>query len=147
MNRPRQFPIEHSMSRLIDRLLYPELFKTDDLVFTNQNAWSPAVDLKEEANRFLVIADLPGIQEDQIELQLENNFLTIHGKREENTEEKDKSYLRKERVQGQFHCRLQLPETADENKVSASYQHGVLTITIPKKEVAKPKKIKISVSK
>lgn len=115
-----------------------------DSSFVDTGRWAPAVDIKEEKNRFLVIADIPGVKKEDIHISLENNILTIHGERKLESEEKNENYSRVERMQGQFYRRFSLPETADESKISAKCKHGVLEICIPKKEITE-KRIQVKV--
>lgn len=105
--------------------------------------WTPAVDIKEEANQFVIHADIPGVNPDDIDISMENGVLTIKG--EKNTEAKtDKeNYKRVERIYGSFYRRFSLPDTADNDAISATFKHGVLDIVIPKREAIKPKKISV----
>lgn len=133
------YPLTKDFSQLLEHF-----FKTqpDESSF---GTWAPAVDIKEEKDRFLVIADIPGVNKEDIHISLENNLLTIQGERHfEKTENKD-NYSRMERVQGQFYRRFSLPETADESHISAKCKHGVLEISIPKKKVAVEKRIEVKV--
>ena len=105
--------------------------------------WAPAVDIKEEKDQFIVHADIPGVDISDIHISLENNLLTIQGKREFQKTENKEEYSRIERMQGQFYRRFSLPQSADESKIDASYKNGVLQILIPKKESVKGKKIEV----
>lgn len=107
--------------------------------------WSPAVDIKEEKNKYVVIADIPGVEKDDIDVSLENNELTIKGERHFEKKEEKEGFSRVERFQGQFYRRFILPEATDESKIKAQYKKGVLEIVIPKKENNKTKKIKVDV--
>jgi HSP20 family protein len=105
--------------------------------------WTPAVDIKEEENQFVIHADIPGVNPEDIDVSMENGVLTIKG--EKNTEakvEKD-NYKRVERIYGSFYRRFSLPDTADNDAISASSKQGVLNIVIPKREAVKPKKISV----
>jgi HSP20 family protein len=105
--------------------------------------WAPAVDIKEEEGRFLIHADIPGVNPDDIDVSMEDGVLTIKG--EKNTEaktEKD-SYKRVERIYGSFYRRFSLPDTANNEAISAKCKNGVLDIVIPKREAVKPKKISV----
>ncbi len=105
--------------------------------------WAPAVDIKEEKDQFIVHADIPGVDISDIHISLENNLLTIQGKREFQKTENKEEYSRIERMQGQFYRRFSLPQSADESKIDASYKNGVLQILIPKKESVKGKRIEV----
>ncbi|KTD20301.1 Hsp20/alpha crystallin family protein [Legionella londiniensis] len=109
------------------------------------NLWSPAVDIKEKNDKYIVIADLPGVEKDNIDVSLENNTLTIKGERKYEKKEEEEGFSRIERMQGQFYRRFVLPESTDESKIKAKYKKGVLEITIPKKENTKAKKITVQV--
>ncbi|KTD08016.1 Hsp20/alpha crystallin family protein [Legionella jamestowniensis] len=117
----------------------------DDSSFIDTSTWAPAVDIKEEKDRFLVLADIPGVKKEDIHISLEKNILTIQGERHfEKMENKD-NYSRVERMQGQFYRRFSLPETADDSKIKAKCKNGVLEITIPKKETPPEKRIEVTV--
>ena len=103
--------------------------------------WVPAVDIKEEVDAFALYVDLPGMDKSDINISMENNVLTLHGDRKNGKDEKN--YYRLERASGKFYRRFTLPETADESKIAAKMEKGVLTITIPKKEASKPRSIEI----
>lgn len=105
--------------------------------------WLPAVDIKEEDNRFLVRADLPGVDPKDVEITLQNGTLAIKGKRESQVKRDDQDYYRVERVYGEFYRRFMLPDSADPDKVSAKYDKGVLEIDIGKSEARKPKRITV----
>ena len=106
--------------------------------------WAPAVDIKEEADRYVLRADVPGVDSKDIEITMENGLLTIKGERKSEDTVEREGYKRVERVYGTFYRRFTLPDTADADKVSASSNNGVLEVTIPKQEKVQPRKIKIS---
>jgi len=108
--------------------------------------WSPAVDIVETENELVLKADVPGVELKDIDIQLENGTLTVKGERKFEKEEKGKGFHRMERSYGSFVRYFTLPDTVDADHVKAAYEAGVLTITLPKKEVAKPKAIKVQVS-
>lgn len=98
--------------------------------------WAPAVDIKEEADHFLVLADVPGVNPEDIEVTMENGMLSIKGeRREEHTEEKE-GYKRIERSFGSFHRRFSLPDSADPEGITARSKNGSLEVTVPKREEA-----------
>ena len=106
--------------------------------------WAPAVDVKEESDRFVISADVPGVSPGDIEITMENGNLTIRGERKaENKDESRPGFRRVERVHGTFYRRFTLPDTADAESTSASGAHGVLEIVIPKKAVVQPKRIQV----
>ncbi|GIU74482.1 MAG: heat-shock protein Hsp20 [Bryobacteraceae bacterium] len=109
--------------------------------------WYPAVDIAENENEIVLTADIPGVKMEDIELKIENGTLTISGSREFKKEEKEGGYHRIERSYGSFHRAFTLPDTVDTDKIEATYEDGVLKVVLPKKEVAKPKTVKIAVKK
>lgn len=108
--------------------------------------WLPAVDIREEDERFVLHADLPGVNPEDIEVSMEDGVLTIQGERDTSNEEERGGYKRTERVRGSFLRRFTLPDTTDGGAVSATTRHGVLEITIPKQDKPKPHKIDVQVS-
>ncbi len=133
------FPISKDMNRLFEHFVKAQT----DSSFIDTGTWAPAVDIKEQPDAFIVIADIPGVNKDDIHISLENSLLTIHGERQFEKSENKEAYSRLERVQGQFYRRFSLPQTVDDSKIDASYKQGVLQIYIPKKEVVKGKKIEV----
>jgi HSP20 family protein len=113
---------------------------------TTPRAWAPSVDIVETENEITLKADVPGVDQKDIDIQLENGTLTLKGERKFEQEEKKKGFQRLERSYGAFVRTFTVPETVDSEKVRADYDKGVLTVTMPKKEVAKPKAIKVQVS-
>ncbi len=107
--------------------------------------WTPAVDIREIDDAYLLHADVPGVKPEDIEIHMENNVLTLTGKREFDKTEDQNGYKRVERVRGKFYRRFSLPDTADGDKVSAKTANGVLEITIPKQAKVLPRKIEIKV--
>lgn len=109
--------------------------------------WSPAVDIYETENELVLKADLPDVDPKNVGIQLENGTLTLKGERRfEEQKNGQKGFHRIERSYGSFVRAFSLPDTVDGEKVKADFKNGVLTVTLPKKEVAKPKTINIEVS-
>jgi len=108
--------------------------------------WAPSVDIFETDNELVLKADIPGIDQKDIDIRIENGTLSIKGERKFEKEENNKGFHRMERSYGSFVRYFTLPETVDTEHVKAEYQSGVLTLTLPKKEIAKPKAIKVQVS-
>ncbi len=122
------------LQREAGNLLDSRLDSDDGSATMATSDWVPAVDIKEEDNRFLIVADVPGVEPDNIEVHMENGMLSIKGERhEEHTDEKE-GYKRIERVHGSFHRRFNLPETADAENITAKSRNGSLEISIPKRE-------------
>ena len=115
----------------------------DDSLTTS--SFAPAVDVYEDEHKVTLKIEVPGIDEKDIDVQVENNILTVHGERKIEKEEKEENYRRVERQYGSFTRTFTLPTTVDSEKVSATYDKGVLKIALPKKAEAKPKQIKVNV--
>jgi len=107
--------------------------------------FAPAVDVYEDEHQVTLKIEVPGIDEKDIDVRVENNTLTVQGERKIEKEEKEENYRRVERQYGSFTRTFTLPQTVDSEKVSASYEKGVLKITLPKKAEAKPKQIKVNI--
>ena len=107
--------------------------------------WTPAVDILETENDLVLKADLPDVDMKDIKVDLENGTLSLKGHRKFEAEKKEKGYHRIERSYGSFARYFSVPDTVDPEKVKAEYKNGVLTINLPKKEVAKPRSVKIDV--
>lgn len=107
--------------------------------------WTPAVDILETPNEVVLKADLPDVDMKDVHIELENGTLTLRGQRKFENEKKDKGYHRLERSYGSFARHFSLPDTVDAEHVAAEYKNGVLTVTLPKKELAKPRAVKIEV--
>jgi HSP20 family protein len=115
----------------------------DDSLTTS--SFTPAVDVYEDEHKVTLKIEVPGIDEKDIDVRLENNTLTVHGERKIEKEEKEENYRRVERQYGSFTRTFTLPQTVDSENVTASYDKGVLNISLPKKAEAKPKQIKVNV--
>jgi HSP20 family protein len=109
------------------------------------SSFAPAVDVYEDEHKVTLKIEVPGIDEKDIDVQVENNILTVHGERKIEKEEKEENYRRVERQYGSFTRTFTLPTTVDTESVSATYDKGVLKIALPKKAEAKPKQIKVNV--
>jgi HSP20 family protein len=108
--------------------------------------WTPAVDIFENENELVLKADIPDVELKDVDIRLEHNTLSVKGERRFEQNDNSKGYHRIERSYGVFARSFQLPETVDTDKVKADYRNGVLTITLPKKELAKPRSIRVEVS-
>jgi HSP20 family protein len=107
--------------------------------------WSPAVDIVETEDALVLKADLPDVKLEDIDVRVENETLTIKGERKFEKEEKIKGYHRIERSYGAFMRSFTVPASLEAEKVSAEYKNGVLTVTLPKREEAKPRQVKVQV--
>src|SRR5438309_8110693 len=112
---------------------------------SNLTSWAPAVDIFENEHELVVKADLPDVQPEELDIRVENNILTIRGERKFEKKVDEKNYLRVERSYGSFSRSFALANTVNSEAIKADYKDGVLTLTIPKREEAKPKQIKVSV--
>ncbi len=113
---------------------------------TTGRPWTPAVDIIETENDVVLKADLPDVDMKNINIQIENGTLSLKGHRRFENENKGKGYHRIERSYGSFARYFSLPETVDAEKVAADYKNGVLTVTLPKKEIAKPRTVTVNVN-
>ena len=112
-----------------------------------QRRWAPAVDLIEREDSLVLKADLPGLSEDDVQIEVRDNVLTISGERRTDQEDKQNGYYRIERSFGRFSRSLQLPGGVDSSAIEASFDQGVLEVTIPKPEERKPRRIEIGGAK
>ena len=111
---------------------------------TAPRRWMPAMDLVESDDSFVLRADLPGLSEGDIKIEVEDNVLTLSGERKSEREEKNEGYYRVERASGSFQRSLTLPEGVDPEGIRASFENGVLEVRVPKPEQRKPRKVTIS---
>jgi HSP20 family protein len=130
--------IQNEMNRLFGRTY------GGDVGETTRVAWTPALDVYETQEKFVITTELPGVSPDDVDISVEDSTLVVKGERrfyrEQNNEE---SFLRVERRFGEFTRSLTLPSTADAESIQASFDQGVLTIEVPKREEAKPRKVTI----
>jgi len=115
-------------------------------LFTDTPVWNartPAVDVREQENEYLMEAELPGLAEKDIELNVEDNILTLSSKKEESKEEKKNGYLIRERCNYEFARTFVLPKDVDHEKIKAEFKNGLLVVNIPKKPETKPQKIDV----
>ncbi len=107
--------------------------------------WTPAVDIVEEDDQFVVKMELPGVNKEEVKITLESNILTVQGEKKHEKEEKGKNAYRAERSYGVFQRSFTLPTTVKSDKIDAIYRDGVLSVTLPKAEDARPKQIEVKV--
>jgi HSP20 family protein len=119
----------------------------DDQHGVSSRVWVPPVDIYETGDSLVLKAELPGINPNDVEIRVEDNTLYLKGERKFEKEVKEENLHRVERSYGTFTRSFALPNTIDSDKVKAEYENGILTLTMPKREEAKPRTIKISVSK
>lgn len=131
----------------LDRMFRGYLPQTSDTgndTSSSTSDWTPAVDVKEEENRFLIHADIPGVDPKDIEVHMDNGILTIRGERQSENKDEKNGYKRVERVYGSFYRRFTLPDTADADNIKAESKNGVLEISIGKKTAAQPRRIEVN---
>ena len=133
--------LQEQMHRLMEHPWRHE-FDGEDL---KEGLWNPPVDIYEDAESLVVKAEVPDIDQKDIEVKIENNTLTIKGERKHETDVKKENFHRVERYFGSFSRSFQLPPTVDQEKVTAVCEKGVLTITLAKREEIRPKQITVKV--
>ena len=138
-NPSNAFPEE--VRHVFDRFFQQQEETDGSNVVTSQ--WAPRVDIKEEDRRFVIFADIPGVDPSDIEVSMEKGILTIKGERKVESREPNGRFTRLERSHGVFHRRFALPDAADAEGVTASGRHGVLEISIPKRAETTPRRITI----
>lgn len=137
---PGQTALQEEIKQVFDRFF--DSGDTDEsAVVTSQ--WVPRVDIKEEPDRFVIFADLPGIDPADIEVQMDKGILTIKGERSSESSTQGERFSRVERRYGSFHRRFALPDSADAEGISASGRHGVLEVSIPKRPETTPRRIQV----
>jgi HSP20 family protein len=126
--------------------LFNTMFESPTVGNGGTRRWSPAMDLLETEDHFVLRADLPGMREEDVAIELEDNVLTVSGERKADHEENGEGFYRVERAFGSFSRSLTLPLGIDAEAVNAGFTNGVLEVRIPKPEQRKPRKIAISTS-
>ncbi|MET0656333.1 MAG: Hsp20/alpha crystallin family protein, partial [Pseudoxanthomonas sp.] len=140
---PNQTAASDPLRQLFDRMFEGNLFQhestEDSSVVTSQ--WVPRVDIREESNQFVLLADIPGVEPQDIEVQMDKGMLTIKGERSIERRAEGEAFSRIERRHGSFHRRFALPDSADPDGITASGRNGVLEIVIPKRPETTPRRI------
>ncbi len=143
---PEMTSMARRLNRLIDEAFQaPQWAREDDGSLTG--AWLPAVDVFEEKDAVRIMAELPGVKADEVRISLENNVLTIRGEKKQTAEERTERVHRYERRYGAFERSFTVPTSIDADHIKAAYEDGVLTLTLPKVERAKPRQITVEVRK
>jgi HSP20 family protein len=132
-----------SLQDQVNRLFNEAFDRSSDEA--NLTPWAPAVDIYETEHELVVKADLPDIQPEELDIRVENNILTLRGERRFEKQVNEDNYLRVERSYGSFSRSFSLANTVNTEAIKADYKNGVLTLSIPKREEAKPKQIKVHV--
>jgi HSP20 family protein len=139
-NLPGHLPTE--FRDLVEKFFTADPNQDQSNVVTSQ--WAPHVDVKEEPQRFVILADIPGVDPKDIEIHMEKGILTIKGERTHESKEEHEKYTRMERSRGLFYRRFALPDSADAEGITANGKHGVLEIVIPKRPETTPRRITIN---
>jgi len=147
MNTITRWEQSRALPSLQDQVnrLFEDNFSRDRSGHADMATWAPVVDIYETENELVVKADLPGLQDKDIDVRVENNMLTIRGERKFEKDVNEDNYLRVERVYGSFMRSFTLPNTVSSESIRAEYRNGVLILHMAKREESKPKQIKISV--
>lgn len=140
-NLGRLSDLRDEIDRLFDSPLN-ELTRTSQLL----SGWTPALDVFEEKDNYVVKAELPGMKKEEIEVSFHDGSLSLSGERQSETKEQDAEVYRAERYFGRFQRTVTLPAAVAAGKIKAAYKDGVLTVTLPKTEEAKPKQIDVAVN-
>src|SRR5579863_3166828 len=143
LNRWEPFRGAASLQEQINRVFGDVLERSGEE--SNLTAWAPAVDIFETEHELVVKADLPDVNPQDLDIRVENNILTIRGERKFEKKVNESNYLRVERAYGSFARSFSLANTVNSEAIKAEYKNGVLTLTVPKREEAKPKQIKVNV--
>ena len=134
--------LQNRMNRVFEETFGSPLYRGDQ---PGVGTWSPAVDIFETGDEIIVKAEVPGLAKDQVRVEVENGVLTLHGERKFEREVKDENYLRIERSYGAFHRAFGLATVIQQDQIKAVFKDGVLEVTMPKAEEAKPKQVKVEV--
>ena len=144
LNRFEPFRSTLSLQDQVSRLLNEAFDRSSEE--GGLTPWAPAVDIYENEHELVVKADLPDIKPEELDIRVENNILTIRGERKFEKKVEEQNYLRVERTYGSFSRSFSLANTVNSEAIKAEYKDGVLTLTVPKREEAKPKQIKVNVT-
>ena len=139
-NNHHQTPLQDELQQVFERF-FGDSDTDSSSVVTSQ--WVPRVDIKEEAERFVILADLPGVDPAQIEVNMDKGVLSIKGERKAELATENERYSRVERAHGVFYRRFALPESANPDGIAATGKNGVLEISIPKRPEASPRRINV----
>jgi len=129
----------------LDRWFESPLFGLGETTQPFRSGWMPALDVYEDKDNFVLKAEMPGMRKEDIDISLHEGVVTISGERKEETKKEDSDVYRSERFFGRFQRSFALPTSVNPDKVAANYKDGILTVTLPKAEEAKPKQIQVSV--
>jgi len=137
----------NEFDRMFDRLTRTRDFDSDESEFSNVGNWRPAVDITEREKDYMLTAELPGLEEDDIHLSVKNNVLTLKGEKKHSREKEGENSYYRERLYGTFQRMIRFDTELDPNKVNAEYENGVLKVTLPKSKESMHKEIPVSFKK
>jgi HSP20 family protein len=132
--------LRERMNRLFEDAVSTARTEEKDMI---SSSWAPAVDIYEDEKQLVLTAELPGINEKDVDIKIEDNTLSIHGERKLEKETREENYHRIERAYGSFYRSFTLPNHIDQDKIQAEHENGVLRIIMPKKPELQPRKVKI----
>lgn len=136
--------LHQRLSRMLDDALGASPFVARDAGEALTSSWLPAVDVFEDNDQLTIVAEVPGVRAEDVHISLENNVLTIRGEKKQVVDEGNAQVYRYERSYGTFTRSFTLPATIDPEKIKAAYDSGVLTVTLPKVEKARPREIPVA---
>ncbi|MDX1456065.1 MAG: Hsp20/alpha crystallin family protein [Marinobacter sp.] len=140
-----QLPLASQLSDEMNRLFEREFPLLGRQWETLGGQWQPDVDIEQKTDKYIITADIPGVDPKDISVSMDNGMLTIEGKRESRVEEKKENYRCIEREYGTFYRSFSLPDATDAEKIKAHVHHGVLEVTVPKAETPQQKRIRVEV--
>ncbi|HJX69893.1 MAG TPA: Hsp20/alpha crystallin family protein [Dehalococcoidia bacterium] len=143
----RPFREMEEMTRHFEDIFGRPLLPTTWKRLPTEMGWAPAIEIFEKEDKYVVKAELPGMKEEDIDVSVVGDTLTIKGERKAETEVKEENYYCCERSYGSFSRSIALPSTVDAKKITASYEEGVLEVSLPKAAEVKPAKVKVSAKK
>lgn len=126
-----------------DRVLNSFFYPSCGMQLPKDSSWNPRVDIYEDENAIVLTAELPGVDKDNIVVDVKGKVLTLKGERSSDNDVKEESYYRRERTFGSFERRFNLPDNVDPEKITADYKDGILKLGIPKPEENKPRQITV----
>jgi HSP20 family protein len=141
--QPNFATVKQDLDRIFGRFFEPTFWPLNTPPRTPELVWEPILDFSETAKEYLVRLEAPGMTRDDFDVDIDNNLLTLSGKREFHKEEKNEEYLWQERQEGRFFRTIRLPVPVQEDKIEASYKDGLLFVRLPKAEVTARTKVTI----
>jgi HSP20 family protein len=134
--------MQREINRMFDSFFRSEIPEGSPLA---ESVWTPAVDIAEDENGYIVKVELPGVAREQVKITMQDNVLSIKGEKVQENESRTSSFHRTERSYGSFERRFSLPSNVRQDSIDATFKDGILTVALPKAEEAKPKQIEVTV--